>query len=57
MRVLTDEQVRLIRIRRANGMNQYDLAFDFRVAQSTISQIVTGKRRIDAGGPITVKGE
>jgi plasmid maintenance system antidote protein VapI len=38
-------------------MNQYDLAFDFRVAQSTISQIVTGKRRIDAGGPITVKGE
>ena len=52
MRKLTDEQVRLLRERRAKGASQYDLAEDFGVAQATVSQICSGARRPDAGGPI-----
>lgn len=49
---LSDEQVRTIRERRANGENQQDIADDFKIRQSTVSQIVTGRKRKTAGGPI-----
>ena len=49
---LTDEQVRLIRQRREAGAAQIDLAEQFGVSQSFISQIVTGRKRPSAGGPI-----
>lgn len=50
---LSDAQVREIREKRKAGVAEADLAEDFCVAQSTVSSIITGLRRLDAGGPIT----
>ena len=50
---LTDESVRQIRNRRANGARQVDLAAQYDVSSAYISEIVNGLVRQDAGGPIT----
>lgn len=49
---LTDEQVQLIRRRRAAGAAQDDLAEQYGCSASYISQIVNGAKRAAAGGPI-----
>ena len=49
---LTNEDVEMIRNRRANGARQKDLAADFEVCEGYISEIVRGKRWATAGGPI-----
>ena len=52
---LTDENVVDIRTRfAAGGVSQAALAREFDVNPSTITYIVTGKRRVKAGGPITL---
>jgi len=50
---LSDDQVKEIREKRKNGVAQLDLAEDYGVAQSTVSSLITGARRPEAGGPIT----
>ena len=49
---LSDEDVQLIRRRRAAGAVQDDLAAQYGVSASYISQIVNGLARRAAGGPI-----
>jgi hypothetical protein len=49
---ITDDQVRLIRERRAAGAAQQDLAQQYGVSDAYISTIVNGKVRAAAGGPI-----
>lgn len=49
---LSDEQVYVIRLRRANGARQEDLAVDYGVSASLISMIVRGKRGASVAGPI-----
>lgn len=49
---LTDEDIRLIRHRRAAGAPQDHLAEQFGCSNSWISQIVNGSVRVEAGGPI-----
>ncbi|MDN5931328.1 MAG: hypothetical protein L0I24_09745 [Pseudonocardia sp.] len=51
-RRLDDATVRLIRERRAAGACQDDLAARYGVSASYISYLVTGLKRLDAGGPI-----
>lgn len=51
---LTDEQVRDLRSRYADGARQIDLAAEFGVNQNTVSSIVTGRSRRKAGGPISL---
>lgn len=53
-RVLTDAEVRLIRERRAAGASQDDLAAQYGVSASMVSQIVNGKKRAAAGGPVAI---
>lgn len=48
----TDDQVRLIRERRANGARQLDLAEDYGVSAAYISELVRGIKRPEAPGPI-----
>ena len=49
---LTAEKVETIRIRRAHGAKQQDLADDYGVTNGLISQIVRGRRWASAPGPI-----
>ena len=49
---LTDEDVRILRERRASGARQKDLAEQFGVSVALVSAIVRGLRRADAPGPI-----
>lgn len=49
---LTDEQVREIRVRRANGARQMDLAQQYGISNGWVSGIVRGIKRPEAGGPI-----
>ncbi len=51
--MLTDKQVVAIRKRRANGESVKALAQAFGESPQTISNITTGFRRRDAGGPIS----
>lgn len=50
---LTDAQVREVREKFAAGARQVDLAREYGVSQNTVSSMVTGRSRQDAGGPIT----
>lgn len=54
-RKLSDEDVMMIRNRRAAGARQKDLARDFGVCDATISGIVTGNKWRSVGGPIEEK--
>lgn len=54
-RKLSDEDIRLIRERRALGARQKDLADQFGVTDGVISMIVRGLRRAEVGGPIEEK--
>lgn len=49
---LSDEQVVVIRERRAAGATGADLAQQFGVSQALINEIVRGHRRVTVGGPI-----
>ena len=49
---LTDTEVVEMRVRRANGARQIDLARDYGVSDGMVSEIVRGLKRKDAGGPI-----
>ena len=51
-RKVTDEDVVLIRERRAAGARQSDLAEQFGITDGAVSMIVRGLRWPDAGGPI-----
>ncbi|MGM5065714.1 helix-turn-helix domain-containing protein [Rhodococcus qingshengii] len=51
-RALSLEDIREIRTRRQSGESQHDLAQRFNVSQPLISQIVTGRKCKNAGGPI-----
>lgn len=48
----TDEQIRVIRLRREAGAPQSLLAEQYECSPSYISQLVNGIARADAGGPI-----
>ncbi|WP_209560010.1 helix-turn-helix domain-containing protein [Frigoribacterium sp. PvP032] len=50
---LSDSQVVALRQRYRNGTTQVELAAQFGVSQSTVSSLVVGRARVDAGGPIT----
>jgi DNA-binding MarR family transcriptional regulator len=50
---LSDPQVVALRQRYRNGTTQVELAAQFGVSQSTVSSLVVGRARVDAGGPIT----
>ncbi len=52
--MLTDDQVVAVRNARQDGTKIKYLAALYGVAPQTISAIVTGQRRRDAGGPISV---
>ena len=49
---LSDQDVVLIRMRRAAGARQKDLARDFGITDGQVSMIVRGKRWPNVGGPI-----
>lgn len=49
---ITDAEVKEIRIRRANGARQIDLAKDYGISDGLVSEIVRGLKRKNAGGPI-----
>ena len=49
---LTDAQVEEMRVRRANGARQKDLARDYGITDGQVSMIVRGLRWPDAPGPI-----
>lgn len=51
-RKLTREQIIELRIRRATGTAQVDLAEEFGISQSLVSMIVRGDRFEEEGGPI-----
>jgi predicted transcriptional regulator len=51
-RALSDSAAREIRLRRAAGANQEDLAEQFGVSQALVSMIVNGRKYRDAGGPV-----
>ncbi|WP_084102288.1 hypothetical protein [Demequina sp. NBRC 110051] len=52
---LTDADVVRLRERYAAGERQTDLAAVFGVAQTSVSAIVSGRTRADAGGPIAAR--
>lgn len=52
-RKVSDEDVRNIRYRASNNEYYWSIAQDYSVTQSYISDLARGKRRIEAGGPIT----
>lgn len=54
---LTENEVRLMRERRASGAPQKSLALDFGVSEAYVSAIVRGLKWRDAGGPIQKKNE
>ncbi|QNE34915.1 hypothetical protein [Leifsonia shinshuensis] len=49
---LTDAQVRELREKYAAGARQVQLAAEYGVRQNTVSSLVTGRSRQEAGGPI-----
>ena len=49
---LSDEQVRLIRVRHAAGAEGKDLAADVGVSPALVSGTINGSKRAAAGGPI-----
>lgn len=49
---LTDADVVRLRERYASGERQTDLAAEFGIAQTSVSAIVSGRTRADAGGPV-----
>ncbi|WP_084127861.1 hypothetical protein [Demequina sp. NBRC 110055] len=51
---LSDADVVRLRERYSAGARQVELAEEFGVAQTSVSAIVAGKTRADAGGPIAV---
>jgi len=51
---LTDDQVAELRQLYADGMAQSKLAAQFSVSQGLVNFLVTGQRRAEAGGPITL---
>ena len=50
---LSDSQVVALRQRYRNGTTSVELAAEFGVSQSTVSSLVVGRARVDAGGPVT----
>ena len=54
---LTDQQVREMRERRANGALQNELAEIYGVSRGYVSEVVNGLMRLSAGGPITGKSK
>lgn len=52
---LSNDEVRLVRERRAAGASQQDLADQFGVSVAWVSGVVNGTRRPEAGGPIATK--
>lgn len=48
---LTDQQVRDLRARVADGEDRTSLAAEYRVSYSSVINITTGRRRVDAGLP------
>jgi plasmid maintenance system antidote protein VapI len=50
---LSDEQVAALREKFRAGTRQADLAIEYGIRQNTVSSIVTGGRRLGAGGPIS----
>lgn len=51
-RKLTDEDVVRIREARAAGERGISIANRYGISESTVSLLVRGKRRLEAGGPI-----
>lgn len=51
--LLTDEEVRELRQRRAAGELVKDLAAAYGLPIQTVSALTTGRRRPDAGGPLS----
>ena len=51
---LTDEQVRVIRQRRATGHRLAAIAADFGISEKHASRLAHGLDRVAAGGPITL---
>lgn len=49
---LSDAQVRELREKYASGARQVQLAEEYGVRQNTVSSLVTGRSRLEAGGPI-----
>lgn len=49
---LSDDQVRELREKYAAGARQVQLAEEYGVRQNTVSSLVTGRSRLEAGGPI-----
>ncbi len=49
---LSDAQVRELREKYAAGARQVQLADEYGVRQNTVSSLVTGRSRLEAGGPI-----
>lgn len=49
---LTDEQVAELRARFAGGARQVDLAQEYGISQNTVSSLVRGRTRKNAGGPV-----
>jgi transcriptional regulator with XRE-family HTH domain len=49
---LSDAQVRELREKYAAGARQVQLAEEYGVRQNTVSSLVTGRSRVEAGGPI-----
>lgn len=49
---LSDAQVRELREKYAAGARQVQLAAEYGVRQNTVSSLVTGRSRLEAGGPI-----
>jgi plasmid maintenance system antidote protein VapI len=49
---LSDAQVRELREKYAAGAKQVQLADEYGVRQNTVSSLVTGRSRLEAGGPI-----
>ncbi|GMA36281.1 hypothetical protein [Demequina litorisediminis] len=49
---LSDDDVARLRERYATGERQADLAVAFGVSQTSVSALVTGRTRADAGGPL-----
>jgi len=51
---LSDHRVRELRERYAAGARQVQLADEFGIGQNTVSNLVTGRSRASAGGPLSV---
>ena len=54
-RKVPDDVIKLIRVRRAAGAAQQDLADQYGLSESYVSMVVRGQRRPEAGGPIEAR--